>query len=187
MIYGRGENLPDQTSRRRTWRAPQIVARWSLKEQASSHSLSELILDTQMLKEAWEGELLSLAVSRRCVEHLQSKIRISEQYVGLLQEVVMNAFGNLIPRVDTVSRNQITPRIFDEVDDGVRLGAVLVPMDRGSNLKAVEDSLNAVVYAWAGYEYASSRSESLGDNDAAIWTPLSVRDKEDKQDDARIL
>jgi hypothetical protein len=44
-----------------------------------------------------------------------------------------------------------------------------------------------VVYAWAGYEYASSRSESLGDNDAAIWTPLSVRDKEDKQDDARIL
>ena len=74
-----------------------------------------------------------------------------------------------------------------KVDDGVRLGAALVPIDRGSNLKAVEDSLNAVVYAWAGYEYASSRSESLGDNDAAIWTPLSVRDKEDKQDDARIL
>ena len=140
-----------------------------------------------MLKEAWEGELLSLAVSRRCVEHLQSKIRISEQYVGLLQEVVLNAFGNLIPRVDTVSRNQITPRIFDEVDDGVRLGAVLVPIDRRSNLKAVEDSLNAVVYAWAGYEYASNRSKSLGDNDTAIWTPLSVRDKEDKQDDARIL
>ena len=92
----------------------------------------------------------------------------------------MNAFGNLIPCFDTVSRNQITPRIFDAVDDGVELGAVLVPMDRSSNLKAVEDALNAVVYAWAGYEYASNRSKSLGDNDAAIWAPLSVRDKEDK-------
>ena len=116
------------------------MARWSLKKQASSHSLSELILDTQMLKEAWEGELLSPAVSRRCVEHLQSKIRVSEQYVGLLQEVVMNAFGSLIPRVDTVFHNQISPRIFDEVDGGLRLGAVLVPIDRGCNLKAVEDA-----------------------------------------------
>ena len=129
-----------------------------------------------MLKEAWEGELLSPAVSRRCVEPLQSRQTLFEQYVGLLQEVVLNAFGNLIPRVDTASRNQITPRIFDEVDNGVRLGATLVPIDRGSNLKVVEDSLNAVVYAWAGYEYASIRSESLGGNDDAIWTPLSVRD-----------
>ena len=48
-------------------------------------------------------------------------------------------------------------------------------------------SLNDVVYAWVGYEYASYRSASIEDNDAAIWTPLSVRDKEDKQDDARIL
>ena len=43
----------------------------------------------------------------------------------------MNAFGSLIPRVDTVFQNQISPRIFDEVDDGLRLGAVLVPIDRG--------------------------------------------------------
>ena len=52
----------------------------------------------------------------------------------------MNAFGSLIPRVDTVFHNQISPRIFDEVDDGLRLGAVLVPIDRGCNLKAVEDA-----------------------------------------------
>ena len=58
----------------------------------------------------------------------------------MLQEVVLNAFGNLIPRVDTVFHNQISPRIFDEVDDGLRLGAVLVPIDRGCNLKAVEDA-----------------------------------------------
>ena len=98
-----------------------------------------------------------------------------------------NAFGNFIPRFHTVSRNLITPLIFDEVDDGIWFGAVLVPMGRGRNLKAVDNSLNAVVYAWVGYEYASNRSESLGDNDAAIWTPLSIRDKEEKQDDARIL
>jgi len=42
-----------------------------------------------------------------------------------------------------------------------------------------------VILTGAGISKASGLETFSGD--ATIWTPLSVRDKEDKQDDARIL
>ena len=42
---------------------------------------------------------------------------------------------------------------------------------RPVRLKAVEDTLDALICAWVGSEFLRGRAESFGDADAAIWIP----------------
>lgn len=55
-----------------------------------------------------------------------------------------------------------------------KVGPIKIPINNRVSLKAVEDALDAIICAWVGYEYANGRAESLGDDDAAIWTPVST-------------
>ena len=42
-----------------------------------------------------------------------------------------------------------------------------------SRRKGVEDTLDALICAWAGVEFLRGRAEPFGDADAAIWIPLA--------------
>ena len=54
-----------------------------------------------------------------------------------------------------------------------RVGKVPISLEGKFQDKAVEDALDAIICAWVGYEYANDRAESLGDENAGIWTPVS--------------
>ena len=41
-----------------------------------------------------------------------------------------------------------------------------------SQLKRVEDALDAVVCAWVGYRHSLGRTRAYGDSDSAIWVPV---------------
>lgn len=43
-----------------------------------------------------------------------------------------------------------------------------------SHLKKVEDALDALICAWVGVEYFTSRTVPLGNRSAAIWCPVDV-------------
>ena len=57
------------------------------------------------------------------------------------------------------------------------VGPIEIPIDDTISLKPVEDALDAIICAWVGYKYATDHAESLGDEDAAIWTPVDGGDK----------
>jgi len=66
-------------------------------------------------------------------------------------------------------------RIIKAIDAEVNGAAALLPADyaslRPSRLKAVEDTLDAIVCAWIGAEVMRGRAEAFGDETAAIWVP----------------
>ena len=68
-------------------------------------------------------------------------------------------------------------RIIDALDAEVTGAGRLLPPDfetfTGARLKAVEDTLDAILCAWIGAEVMRGRGEAFGDGTAAIWVPRS--------------
>lgn len=56
---------------------------------------------------------------------------------------------------------------------GVDLPLPDLPPAQGS-MKRWEDALDALVCAWVGIEFLEGRARPLGDEDAAVWTPLGA-------------
>ena len=54
-----------------------------------------------------------------------------------------------------------------------RPGPIYISINDRASLKTVEDTLDAIICAWVGCEYVKTRAESIGDENAAIWTPVS--------------
>ena len=59
---------------------------------------------------------------------------------------------------------------FEGLNDLVPIRSV----ERLSQLKKVEDALDALICAWVGVEYLAGKTVPLGDRTAAIWCPTDV-------------
>jgi predicted RNase H-like nuclease len=66
-------------------------------------------------------------------------------------------------------------RIADALEREVAGSRAMLPASyeafRGARLKAVEDTLDAIICAWIGAEVMRARAEAFGDETAAIWVP----------------
>ncbi len=66
-------------------------------------------------------------------------------------------------------------RIARSLEGVVEGAGAFLPADlasfRVSRLKAVEDTLDALICTWIGAEFVRKKAEAFGDEDAAIWVP----------------
>jgi predicted RNase H-like nuclease len=78
------------------------------------------------------------------------------------------------PDLSTAARKEALLEQWKEIVAALekKVGKIDIPINDGVNLKAVEDAIDAIICAWVGYEYANGRAACLGDEDAAIWTPV---------------
>ena len=81
------------------------------------------------------------------------------------------------PDLSTKERKQELLKQWGKIISALeeRVGRVDIPINDGVSLKAAEDAIDAVICAWVGYEYLKGRAKSLGDENAAIWTPVSTK------------
>ena len=79
------------------------------------------------------------------------------------------------PNLSTIERNKELMNQWRQIVSALekKVGPIHIPINDRASLKTVEDALDAIICAWVGYEYANDRAESLGDENAAIWTPVS--------------
>ena len=78
------------------------------------------------------------------------------------------------PELSTKERKQELLKQWDKIISALteKVGCVSIPINDGVSLKAAEDAIDAVICAWVGYEHVKGRAESLGDENASIWTPV---------------
>ena len=121
--------------------------------------------ETKRLVEVYpHPALLSLL---RCARRVPYKVRKSRKYWPQLN--VRERIAALLREFDSIY--QALQQVFGS------LGFELPRADRVPNLahlKRYEDALDALVCAWVGVEYLSSRAVALGDETGAIWCPADV-------------
>nr|WP_246718144.1 DUF429 domain-containing protein [Rhizobium laguerreae] len=107
--------------------------------------------------------LIELAAADRRLPYKQSKIRKYWPDVGPVAR-----------RANLLQTWSDIVGLLDVEISGVTAALPLPPIDaRGYELKAFEDALDAVVCAWVGACALTGRARAYGDENSAIWVPVS--------------
>lgn len=108
--------------------------------------------------------LIELASADRRLPYKHSKSRKywPEVAPGARREKLLEVWSEIV-------------RLLDARIQGVATALPLLPVTaRGYEMKAFEDSLDAVVCAWVGACVLDGRARAYGDEDSAIWAPRPI-------------